>query len=152
MRTLTTLFQAIALMVITATPAMAEVTTMTPDEAYQRALAGEIVLIDIRRPEEWAQTGLPDVALKADMSTAEFIPIILAIRDQNPDIPLAMICRTGNRSGYVTSELYKAGLTNVVDVVEGMAGSGVGPGWATRGLPVRSADEPANPAIVATQP
>lgn len=152
MSRIATLFQAIALMVITATAAMAEVATMTPDEAYQRALAGEIVLIDIRTPGEWAQTGLPDVALKADMSVASFIPTILNIRDQNPDIPLAMICRTGNRSGYVTGELFKAGMTNVIDVVEGMAGSGVGPGWVTRGLPVRATDLPANAEIIAVQP
>ncbi len=151
MRTLAYFLQTLVLVVV-ATSASAQVATMTPDVAYNAAIAGEIVLIDVRRPEEWAETGVPDVALLADMTNQNFIPTILAIRDQNPDVPLAFICRTGNRSGYVSQQLYKAGMTNVVDVVEGMAGSGVGPGWATRGLPVRTPDAPVNAAVIATQP
>ena len=141
-----------ALVVTLATSATAQVAQMTPDEARTKAIAGEIVLIDIRTPEEWAETGLPDVALTADMASADFIQTLLAIRDQNPATPLALICRTGNRSGYVTGELYKAGMTNVIDVVEGMSGSGVGPGWKTRGLPIRTAEAQVNIQVATIQP
>ncbi len=132
--------------------ANAQVQQMTPDEAYTKALAGEIVLIDIRTPEEWAETGLPDVALQNNLYAPDFIQTLLAIRDQNPETPLALICRTGNRSGRTTAQLYQAGLTNVIDVVEGVAGSGVGPGWFARGLPKRTADAPVNAAITTVQP
>jgi len=135
-----------------ASSASAQVQQMTPDEAYAKALAGEIVLIDIRTPEEWADGGLPDVALKNNLYAPDFIQTLLAIRDQNPSTPLALICRTGNRSGNATAQLYQAGLTNVIDVVEGVAGSGVGPGWFARGLPVRAADVPVNPAVTTVQP
>ena len=135
-----------------ASSASAQVQQMTPDEAYAKALAGEIVLIDIRTPEEWADGGLPDVALKNNLYAPDFIQTLLAIRDQNPSTPLALICRTGNRSGRTTAQLYQAGLTNVIDVVEGVAGSGVGPGWFARGLPVRAADVPVNPAVTTVQP
>ncbi len=141
-----------AFVLIIATGANAQVQQMTPDEAYTKALAGEIVLIDIRTPEEWAETGLPDVALQNNLYASDFIPTLLAIRAQNPDTPLALICRTGSRSGNATAQLYQAGLTNVIDVVEGVAGSAVGPGWFARGLPVRAADAPVNPAITTRQP
>ncbi len=141
-----------ALVVMLATSATAQVAQLTPDAARAKALAGEIVLIDIRRPEEWEQTGLPDVALTADMTSPNFISTLLDIRDQNPGVPLALICRTANRSGYVTGELYKAGMTDVIDVVEGMSGSGIGPGWKLRGLPIRTPSQPVHAGIIATQP
>ena len=152
MRTVAKILPFFALFFVVAFSAKAEVMQITPDEARAKALAGEIVLIDIRRPEEWASTGIADVALTADMTSADFIQTLLAIRDQNPSTPLALICRTGNRSGYVSGELYKAGMTNVIDVVEGMAGSGIGPGWATRGLPVRAAEAPVSLEVAAVQP
>ena len=141
-----------AFIVLLANSVHAEVTRMTPDEAYTKALAGEIVLIDIRTPEEWAETGLPDVALQNNLYAPDFVQNLLAIRDQNPNTPLALICRTGNRTNNATGQLYRAGLTNVIDVVEGVAGSGVGPGWFARGLPVRASDAPVNAAINTVQP
>jgi rhodanese-related sulfurtransferase len=151
MRILTKITPLIAF-IFMAFSASAQVQQMTPDEAYAKALAGEIVLIDIRTPEEWAETGLPDVALQNNLYAPDFIQTLLAIRDQNPETPLALICRTGNRSGRTTAQLYQAGLTNVIDVVEGVAGSGVGPGWFARGLPKRAAEAPVNPAITTVQP
>jgi len=132
--------------------AHAQVAQMTPDEAYTKALAGEIVLIDIRTPEEWAETGLPDVALTNNLYAPDFIQTLLAIRAQNPATPLALICRTGNRSARTTAQLYQAGLTDVIDVVEGVAGSSVGPGWKARGLPVRAFDAPIHVAVNTVQP
>ncbi|MBL1435485.1 MAG: rhodanese-like domain-containing protein [Rhodobacteraceae bacterium] len=152
MRILTQIAPFFALIFVLATSANAQVAQMTPDAAYTKALAGEIVLIDIRTPDEWAETGLPDVALQNDLYAPDFIQKLLAIRDQNPSIPLALICRTGNRSGNTTSQLYQAGLTNIIDVVEGVAGSSIGPGWFARGLPVRRAGAALNPAISTVQP
>lgn len=139
-------------LIFVAFSAQAQVQQITPDEAYAKALAGEIVLIDIRTPEEWDETGLPDVALTNNLYSPDFIQTLLAIRAQNPDIPLALICRTGSRSGNATAQLYQAGLTNVIDVIEGVAGSGVGPGWFARGLPVRTVDVAVNASIIAVQP
>ncbi len=152
MRILAKIAPIFAFIFVLATQASAQVQQLTPDEAYTKALSGEIVLIDIRTPDEWAETGLPDVALQNDLYAPDFIQKLLAIRDQNPDTPLALICRTGSRSGNATAQLYRAGLTNVIDVVEGVAGSGVGPGWFARGLPVRAADAPVNPAVTTVQP
>lgn len=137
---------------LVATAATAQVRQITPDVAREMALAGEIVLVDIREPFEWQQTGIPDVALTAAMRSDNFVETLIAIRNQNPDIPLALFCRTANRSGVITQQLYDAGLTDVIDVIEGLEGSAIGPGWAARGLPIRSIDEPVNAAILTVQP
>ncbi len=146
------LFQVLAVMIFAGTAANAEITKMTPDVAREAALAGEIVLIDIRRPEEWAETGVPDVALMLDMTSKDFLTKLTAIRIQSPDIPLAFTCRTGNRSNYLTGELEKLGFSGIIDVVGGMSGSRTDKGWARRGLPVRPASGQVHPRITVTQP
>ncbi len=146
------IIQVFALLLVTGTAANAEIVKMTADVAREQALAGELVLIDIRRPEEWAQTGVADVALLNDMTDREFVARLYAIRAQSPDIPLAFICRTGNRSGYVTKELEKMGMSGLVDVVGGMVGSRADKGWLKRGLPVRDPGAPVNEAVTIAQP
>lgn len=113
----------------------AKVSYLTPDEAHKAALAGEIILIDIRRPEEWLETRIAEGAIGLDMREENFVPTLVNLRQANPDTPIALICRTGNRSGYVTSALAAQGFTGLVDVNEGMVGGTNGPGWLKRGLP-----------------
>ncbi|MGE4610227.1 MAG: rhodanese-like domain-containing protein [Paracoccaceae bacterium] len=146
------LLQVLTVMIFTGTVVNAEIIKMTPDVAREMALAGELVLIDIRRPEEWAETGVPDVALLLDMTNREFLTRLNIIRLQNSDIPLAFTCRTGSRSDYLTTELEKLGFSGLIDVVGGMSGSRVDKGWAKRKLPIRSVNEPVNPMIMVTQP
>jgi rhodanese-related sulfurtransferase len=50
--------------------------------------------------------------------------------------PIALICRTGNRTSQVQRYLQSVGFTQVYNISEGMAGSAAGPGWIKRGLPV----------------
>lgn len=152
MQKLFRVFTVLAVMIFASTSANAEVIKITPDVAREKALAGELVLIDIRRPEEWAETGVPDVALLLDMTSREFLAGITAIRLQSPDIPLAFTCRTGNRSNYLAGELEKLGFSGIIDVVGGMSGSRVDRGWAKRRLPIRSVNDPINHLITVTQP
>ncbi|MDQ2091500.1 rhodanese-like domain-containing protein [Marimonas arenosa] len=109
---------------------------MAADEAYMKALADEITLIDIRTPEEWAQTGVPDGALALDMTKQEsFLEALVALRAADAAKPIALICRTGNRSGFIVKALAKQGFPGLVDVAEGIAGGPRGKGWLPRGLP-----------------
>lgn len=107
-------------------------------EARRAALAGEITLVDIRTPQEWQATGVPDVAHALDLHSDGFVDRLLVLYEAHPNRPMAVICATGGRSGYVTKALEQRGLSRLLDVPEGMAGSQHGPGWLARSLPVRA--------------
>jgi rhodanese-related sulfurtransferase len=112
--------------------------TLSATEALEKAKTGEITLIDIRTPKEWRQTGVAAGALTIDMTKPTFVQEVLNAVEGNPDAPIVLICRTGNRTSYTRDALEKLGFTNVTHVAEGMAGSSAGPGWVRRGLPVES--------------
>lgn len=120
--------------------AMAAPEVMTAEEARAAQEAEEIVLIDIRTPQEWAEGGMPEGAVPLTMQDPEFIPKLQQVLERSGGARVAMICRTGSRSGYVTSRLQEAGLTSIIDVSEGVYGSSRGPGWLKRGLPVEQPD------------
>ena len=107
-----------------------------PPTAHAQALAGDILLVDIRRPDEWARTGSGEGANRLDMRREDFIDALLTLTDGKPDQPVALICARGVRSARLSNRLAEAGFTNLIDVPEGMLGSGAGPGWLKRGLPV----------------
>ncbi|NNK16265.1 MAG: rhodanese-like domain-containing protein [Sulfitobacter sp.] len=109
---------------------------LTAPEAHAAAASGEIVLIDIRRPDEWARTGVGQNALPIDMRAPNFIDRLLAVTNGRKDVPVALICARGVRSARLSRQLSDAGFTSILDVPEGMMGSGAGPGWLDRGLPV----------------
>ena len=109
---------------------------MDAQTAYEAAQKGEIILIDIRTPREWAETGIGEGAIALDMREKDFVQNLVRLRQDNPETPLALICRTGNRSGYVVQTLAQQGFPGLVDVSEGMAGGPNGQGWIARGLPV----------------
>ena len=117
------------------TPETAPFYQITATEAHDKALAGEIILVDVRTPEEWADTGIGEGAIALDMRTDGFVPALVALRRANPETPIAMICRTGNRSQFVVSALAGQGFPGLVDVAEGMAGGPRGKGWIPTGLP-----------------
>ncbi|MEO1362485.1 MAG: rhodanese-like domain-containing protein [Pseudomonadota bacterium] len=115
--------------------ASADGTLSTPD-VHAAALAGEVVLIDIRRPDEWARTGLGEGAVPIDMRRDDFTDALLEQTAGRTDRPVALICARGVRSRKLTQRLLGAGFTTIIDVPEGMLGSGAGPGWLKRGLPI----------------
>lgn len=112
--------------------------TLTAPQALEQSRSGAVTLIDIRTPPEWRQTGVPAGALRIDMKSRAFVNDILTAVDGDKSAPIAIICRTGNRTTYTQKALSEMGFTRVYNVKEGMAGSGAGPGWLKRGLPVES--------------
>lgn len=116
-------------------PAIAADTVINAPDAYVAAKAGNIILVDIRTPQEWNQTGIAEGAIALDMTAKTFVDTLVKLRSDNPQTPIALICRTGNRSGYVFEALNKQGFANLMDVSEGMAGGRNGKGWIPRGLP-----------------
>ncbi len=106
---------------------------MTPEEAYRAVGEGEILLVDIRRPDEWAATGIAEGAVPLDMRRGDFLT---AVADAADGRPIALICARGVRSRRLTARMVAAGLSDVIDVPEGMLGSPAGPGWIARDLPI----------------
>lgn len=104
--------------------------------AFEKVQSGEIVLVDIRRPDEWEKTGSPKGSVTLDMRREDFTDELKRVVDGKTDAPIAVICARGVRSARLTNRLIEAGFTNILDVPEGMLGSAAGPGWLERGLPL----------------
>ena len=51
------------LLFLIASSASADTLKISPEEALERAQGGEITIVDIRLPFEWAETGLPEPAI-----------------------------------------------------------------------------------------
>ncbi len=113
---------------------------ISASEAFQRVQAGELKLVDIRRPDEWRQTGVAQGAIRLDMrqpgGPQGFAEALLREVGGDWDTPVAIICRTGNRTTQLQQALRGLGFTQIYNVREGMAGSAAGPGWIRLGLPV----------------
>ncbi len=116
--------------------------TLTAPDAHAQAQAGQLTLIDIRRPDEWRQTGVAAGALRINMAHPQggsgFVQQVAAELDGDRDAPIGIICRTGNRTTRMQQTLREAGFTRVYNIREGMVGSSAGPGWIARGLPVKA--------------
>ena len=111
---------------------------LTVEDANRLATEGQIYLVDIRRPDEWARTGVAKPAIPIDMRRDDFETVLQAVFSQFGVRPVALICARGVRSDRMNTRLESAGFTNIIDVPEGMLGSGAGPGWIKRALPLRT--------------
>jgi rhodanese-related sulfurtransferase len=106
-------------------------TAMTADTAR---------LVDIRRPDEWLETGIAEGAWPIDLTDPRFGERLFAARDLADGRPVALICRTGRRSDFVMDQVRQGQEMGFVDVAGGMLGSRAATGWIDSDLPVVSAD------------
>ncbi|MFP4278278.1 MAG: rhodanese-like domain-containing protein [Wenzhouxiangella sp.] len=114
--------------------------SLSAEDARALQESGDLVLIDIRQPEEWRETGMAQGAVGVSMMHPEggqgFLRDVLAAVDGDTDAAIALICRTGNRTSQVVPALMQWGFTRVYHIPEGMVGSRFGPGWIPGGLPM----------------
>ncbi len=136
-RSLTPLLLAVLLIFA---PAALSQTVVSPDQAPQLARGGQVTIIDIRRPDEWRQSGLPAGAERATVRLSrgpnEFLHKIAKLTQGDKSKPIALICAAGVRFGYAAKLLASRGYTQVMDISEGMLGNGHGAGWLARDLPI----------------
>ena len=115
-------------------------TAIAPAEAYAKVKAGELVLIDVRTPAEWRQSGIPESALHIDFrqegGPAAFERAVLEAVKGDRNRPIALICASGNRSRQAQQLLEQAGFTQVQDVSGGVMGRDSRTGWLHQGLPM----------------
>jgi phage shock protein E len=74
-------------------------------------LAANTVVYDVRTPEEFAAGRAVDAINLPIESIADGI-----YPDVDKDTPIAVYCRSGNRSGQATTILTQAGFTNITDI------------------------------------
>ena len=98
-------------------------------------LESGIKLIDIRRPEEWKQTGVVEGSIKltAFDGQGRFLNTFVETLKQTvqPDEEFAVICRTGNRTANLSNWLVtNGGYKNVLNHQDGITS------WIMEGRPV----------------
>ncbi len=130
----------LSLMVL-ALPVNAQQSQWSAKRAHKAVQQGELILLDLRTPEEWRETGVPDGAWPINLYDRNFGGYLRKVIDRNPQATIGLICATGGRSEYVLKALQRNGVTNFVDIAEGVLGSPSGPGWQKAGLPLVSTEE-----------
>ncbi|MEQ9434806.1 rhodanese-like domain-containing protein [Hyphomonas sp.] len=124
--------------------ALADIETLSADTAFQMSQKGELILIDVRTPSEWAMTGMPRDSVGATLQDIDFVARARGAVFGDLEHPVAVICKSGNRSTSAAQKLVSEGFAHVFNVTEGMAGHlGTDDGWIKRGLPT----DPFNPPM-----
>lgn len=109
--------------------------TNVDNQQLKALLAQGVPIYDVRRPEEWRQTGIVQgsrLLTAVDASgrlNPEFLPRFAAEVDRNA--PVVLICRTGNRTDTLARHLVQQmGYTRVYNVRDGIVR------WAAEGHPL----------------
>ena len=126
----------VALLCLFALAACAEPPYTNVDNGQLKALLAQgVPIYDVRRPEEWRQTGIVQgsrlltVVDASGRLNPEFLPRFAAEVDRNA--PVILICRTGNRTDTLARHLVQQmGYTRVYNVRDGIVR------WVTEGHPV----------------
>lgn len=108
-------------------------TTLTAREAHDAARAGTLLLIDIRTPEEWRDTGLAQGAVALDAEASAFEVRLAGLRLDHRGKRIALIDRSGALAASTRDKLAGRGFRDILAVRGGMLGPG---GWLAEKLPV----------------
>ena len=104
-------------------------TTVDVQTAYDALSANDAAqLVDVREPEEWAETGIPEGAVLIPLGDLES----RAASELASDQPVYVICRSGNRSQTGSDIFTGLGFTQVYNVEGGINA------WQAAGLPVEA--------------
>ena len=112
------------------TAACAEIARLTPAEAARLVADGQAVLVDVREPAEWAESGVAAPARllpKSDFDGERKLwrDFLASVGDKQ----VIVYCRSGRRSGAVADGLAARGIP--------VANAGAFADWVAAGLPVR---------------
>ncbi len=108
-----------------------------PKQAHELAQKGEILLVDVRTPDEWAKTGVPEPAVPISLQDPQFLQKLQEAAGGDTSKKVAFICASGGRSSQVAQSLKQYGWNNTINVVGGVTGSMRTPGWVQQGLPTK---------------
>ncbi len=131
------IFRIIGLFMLSVAPGHAAPPYKNADnQQLQALLAQGVPMYDVRRADEWRQTGVVAGSRRLTFVDAsgklnpEFLPQFTQAVGKND--PVILICRTGNRTDVLARYLAeKLGYTQVYNVREGIMG------WVHEGRPVQ---------------
>lgn len=115
----------------------AAVPAITPADAAKLVADGKAVLVDVREPSEWAESGVaaPAALLPKSEFDAGLIGEWKDFLAKAGDRQIILYCRSGKRSAAVAEALAAKG--------HQVANVGGFKDWQAAGLPVRKSTEPA---------
>ncbi|MHA7839110.1 MAG: rhodanese-like domain-containing protein [bacterium] len=128
--------------------------SLDPETAHEWVREGKLELVDVRRPSEWAETGIPEDAhpltLHGPRGLEGLLDQIETLTRGDRSTPVGLICHSGTRSAHVRKALEERGYSAVHDVSAGVVGTYLTPGWVDRGLPVETyePEKPPSPGVV----
>ena len=104
---------------------------ITPQDAHQGVLSGDLILIDVREPNEWANTGCAENANPIALQNENFVEEVLKLTGNNKSASIAVCCKSGMRGDKAGKLLKAADFTKVVNVEGGILR------WISDKLPVK---------------
>lgn len=124
-----------ALFLLLVSVAFCDVAKITPNEAAKLVAEGKAILIDVREPNEWAQTGAAAPARllsKSDFDgeQKDWKPVLASASGKR----LIVYCQSGRRAGVVGTALASLG--------HSVSNAGSFDEWKAAGLPVRQVKMP----------
>ena len=104
--------------------------TIEAKEVHDLMHTKPLLLIDVRRPDEWQRTGMAMDSQGITSSNDTFIEEVSKIADQDKSKQIALICHAGSRSQDAALKLSDNGFKNIISVDGGMQA------WSAADLPV----------------
>jgi rhodanese-related sulfurtransferase len=111
-----------------------EIAHLSPADAAALVRDGKAVLVDVREPAEWKETGVAQPAVLLEKSDFDGAKTAWApfLEKTGKDKTVILYCRSGKRAGIVAEALAAQGYR--------VANAGDMKDWADAGLPVRQVD------------
>lgn len=85
--------------------------TVSPQVAVEFIEQGERTVIDVRRPDEFEQAHVVG-AININLEDPDFTA---RIEELDPDEPVLVYCRTGNRSAAAATQMAAVGIKDIAD-------------------------------------
>lgn len=102
--------------------------TVTPREVYEQRTHKEVVIIDVRTPQEFRMERIREAQNKPLQTIQEWVNTL------PKDKKIYFVCRSGNRSAQAQRIAQQAGYENTYNMQGGMLA------WKREGLPVVSGE------------
>ena len=109
-----------------------EIPKISPRDALRGVRDAQIFMIDVRNPDEWAQTGVPEGSHRIALGDKDLVKKVKALVGQHDGAEIAISCLSGMRSKTVAKLLRRNGFERVKVVQGGITK------WQADGLPVEN--------------